>query len=76
MPLALAAWLLWGDHLPGALLNVRLIGWAPWESCASALATALGLLFTVWARVHLGRDWSGIVTVKQGHELITSGPYE
>ncbi len=35
----------------------------------------LGLAFTVWARVHLGRNWSGIVTVKQGHELIRSGPY-
>ena len=29
----------------------------------------------MWARVHLGRNWSGIVTVKEGHELITGGPY-
>jgi protein-S-isoprenylcysteine O-methyltransferase Ste14 len=36
---------------------------------------ALGLLFAVWARVHLGRNWSGEVTVKEGHELIRSGPY-
>jgi protein-S-isoprenylcysteine O-methyltransferase Ste14 len=34
-----------------------------------------GLAFTVWARVHLGRNWSGIVTLKQGHELVRSGPY-
>jgi protein-S-isoprenylcysteine O-methyltransferase Ste14 len=32
-------------------------------------------LFTVWARVHLGMNWSGTVTVTEGHELITSGPY-
>jgi len=25
--------------------------------------------------VHLGRNWSSSVTIKQGHELITSGPY-
>ena len=31
--------------------------------------------FTVWARIVLGRNWSGIVTVKQDHELITAGPY-
>jgi protein-S-isoprenylcysteine O-methyltransferase Ste14 len=36
---------------------------------------ALGLLFSVWARVHLGRNWSGEVTVKEGHELIRTGPY-
>ena len=35
----------------------------------------VGLVFSVWARVHLGRNWSGVVTVKQGHELIRTGPY-
>jgi protein-S-isoprenylcysteine O-methyltransferase Ste14 len=34
-----------------------------------------GLLFTVWARVILGRNWSGTVTVKENHELIQTGPY-
>lgn len=34
-----------------------------------------GLLFAVWAREHLGRNWSQAVTIKQGHELITTGPY-
>ena len=31
--------------------------------------------FTVWARITLGRNWSGEVTFKQDHELIESGPY-
>jgi protein-S-isoprenylcysteine O-methyltransferase Ste14 len=42
------------------------------------LGTALlaaGLGFTVWARLRLGRNWSGTVTLKQDHELIQSGPY-
>ncbi len=34
-----------------------------------------GLSYTVWARRHLGRNWSGTVTVKEDHELIRSGPY-
>ena len=34
-----------------------------------------GLLFAVWAREHLGRNWSRSVTIKQNHELITTGPY-
>jgi len=36
---------------------------------------ALGLGFAVWARVHLGLNWSGSITVKHDHELIRSGPY-
>ncbi|HVN44636.1 MAG TPA: isoprenylcysteine carboxylmethyltransferase family protein [Steroidobacteraceae bacterium] len=34
-----------------------------------------GLAFAIWARWHLGANWSGTVTVKQDHELIRSGPY-
>ncbi len=34
-----------------------------------------GLSLAVWARVHLGGNWRGPVTVKEAHELIRSGPY-
>jgi protein-S-isoprenylcysteine O-methyltransferase Ste14 len=34
-----------------------------------------GLVFAVWARVILGRNWSGVITLKEGHELIERGPY-
>ncbi len=36
---------------------------------------AAGLAFAIWARVHLGRNWSGMPSMKEDHELITSGPY-
>jgi len=39
------------------------------------LMVVAGLAFAVWARIHLGRNWSGTVTVKEDHELIRSGPY-
>jgi protein-S-isoprenylcysteine O-methyltransferase Ste14 len=39
------------------------------------LMVVLGLAFAVWARAHLGRNWSGTVTVKEDHELIRTGPY-
>lgn len=42
---------------------------------SGAAITAGGLLFSIWARRHLGRNWSQAVTLKEGHELITSGPY-
>ncbi|WP_323120131.1 methyltransferase family protein [Burkholderia alba] len=34
-----------------------------------------GLLFSVWGRLHLGTNWSVSVTLKDGHELVRSGPY-
>lgn len=39
------------------------------------ILTALGIAFAVWARLHLGRNWSGTPSMKEGHELVTSGPY-
>jgi protein-S-isoprenylcysteine O-methyltransferase Ste14 len=36
---------------------------------------AAGLFFACWARHVLGRNWSGVVTLKDDHELIRTGPY-
>ncbi|HEX4861361.1 MAG TPA: isoprenylcysteine carboxylmethyltransferase family protein [Rhizomicrobium sp.] len=44
-------------------------GWA-----MVALAT-LGFLFCWWARLHLGRLWSGSITRKEGHRVVDTGPY-
>jgi protein-S-isoprenylcysteine O-methyltransferase Ste14 len=58
--------------------------WLPWRFVApeSSVAqriglalTALGIAFAVWARLWLGRNWSGRVTIKEQHELIQDGPY-
>lgn len=46
-----------------------------WPFWVGAVITVSGLLFAVWAREHLGRNWSRSVTIKQDHELITTGPY-
>jgi len=75
LPLLLAAWLLWGDRVPVSFLNERFLPGATWAFWFAAVLTAVGLLFTVWARVYIGRNWSGVVTIKQGHELIDTGPY-
>src|SRR5260370_23392155 len=40
-----------------------------------AALTAAGLLFTWWARIHLGRLWSDWVTKKAGHHVVNTGPY-
>jgi protein-S-isoprenylcysteine O-methyltransferase Ste14 len=40
-----------------------------------AVLTAAGLLFTWWARIHLGRLWSDWVVKKAGHHVVDTGPY-
>jgi protein-S-isoprenylcysteine O-methyltransferase Ste14 len=37
--------------------------------------TIAGFLFTWWARLYLGRLWSGTITRKQDHRIVDTGPY-
>jgi protein-S-isoprenylcysteine O-methyltransferase Ste14 len=72
---AIGAVLLVFQHPPLHWLEQRFVPptmVAYWLGFIMAVA---GLAFAVWARVYLGRNWSGTVTVKQDHELIRSGPY-
>ncbi len=73
--LACAVALLWLPSVPLPFLNERFLPLGAWCFWSGATVTAGGLLFSVRARRHLGKNWSQAVTVKEGHELITSGPY-
>ena len=82
-----ASWLLTvALTIPVALLMAAPGKWLPWLSArflpdtmivdwAGLLMVTAGLALAVWARTHLGRNWSGTVTVKEDHELVRSGPY-
>ncbi|HVW67244.1 MAG TPA: isoprenylcysteine carboxylmethyltransferase family protein [Candidatus Peribacteraceae bacterium] len=39
------------------------------------LVTAIGVAFSIWARMHLGRNWGMPMSEKKEPELVTSGPY-
>jgi len=71
----LAVALLWPSRFPIAVLNGRFLPPGVWCFWTGAAVTLCGLFFSVWARHRLGRNWSQAVTLKEGHELITSGPY-
>ena len=43
-----------------------------WTLFAAVLA---GFAFCWWARLHLGRLWSGLVTLKEDHHIVDTGPY-
>jgi protein-S-isoprenylcysteine O-methyltransferase Ste14 len=74
LPLVVAALLLWIPVFPGAL-GKRFLPATPATFYAGAALVAIGLGLAIHARRVLGRNWSGIVTVKQGHELVREGPY-
>ncbi|MBI1214670.1 MAG: isoprenylcysteine carboxylmethyltransferase family protein [Alphaproteobacteria bacterium] len=53
----------------GIFYHNAFIGWA------GVAVTALSLAFGVWARLHIGKYWSGTVTLKKEHKIIDTGPY-
>jgi protein-S-isoprenylcysteine O-methyltransferase Ste14 len=56
-------------------LTARFVPAGPFFPALGTLMLALGLGFSVWARRHLGRNWSAHVVVKEDHALIRTGPY-
>lgn len=75
LPLLAGALIMTIPNLLGPQVEAAFVASTPaWLGLAIALV-ALGLGFSVAARVWLGRNWSSMVTVKQEHELIRSGPY-
>jgi protein-S-isoprenylcysteine O-methyltransferase Ste14 len=58
-------------------LRAEIIVWhapVPLAWLMVAIAAA-GLLFTWWARLHLGRLWSSSVARKADHHVVDTGPY-
>lgn len=85
LPLGLASWLLFARTLPGCRSGTLAL--FPAWSCDKIVASGpevyfigvgvlvAGLGFAIWARRWLGRNWSGVVTLKEDHELVRGGPY-
>jgi protein-S-isoprenylcysteine O-methyltransferase Ste14 len=62
-------------HQPLGWLNQRFLPETAAAYWIGLVLVVTGLGFAVWARVHLGGNWSARITVKENHELIRSGPY-
>jgi protein-S-isoprenylcysteine O-methyltransferase Ste14 len=39
------------------------------------MIVAAGVTLAIWARRHLGTNWSGVPSLKKRHELVATGPY-
>jgi protein-S-isoprenylcysteine O-methyltransferase Ste14 len=71
-----AAYVLFANQdLGWDLLNRRIVPAGMRATAAGYGLLAAGMLFALWARVFLGRNWSSNVTLKQNHTLVRSGPY-
>ena len=63
--------------LPVPGLRRRWLPVSPWIRVPIGLAIQVSSgLLAIWARKHLGRNWSGAITKKVDHQLIRSGPYK
>ncbi len=73
--IALAFALLFSDQLNLAPFRYPLRAGSRFIGPLGDVITALGLVFAVWGRLHLGRYWSGKIAIQAGHKLIRTGPY-
>ena len=75
LPLALGVYLLFQGAAHYGWLGQRFVGAGSAVEWLGVLLTAVGTAIALWARWHLGANWSGAVTLKEGHQLIRTGPY-
>lgn len=68
--LALLAW-----PASTGLLSARLVPTGDEIAPSLFALNVCGLGFTLWARGVLGGNWSNVVVLREGHELVTDGPY-
>jgi protein-S-isoprenylcysteine O-methyltransferase Ste14 len=76
----LCLWLAWILVLIGFQQSVYFIGFrilpnSLYLSYSGLFVSLLGIGFAIWARLHLGSNWSSTVSLKEGQTLITNGPY-
>ncbi len=73
--LAVGFFLIYGGAFRFGVLSRRFLPDELWVAWAGAVLTFLGVLFAIWARFTIGKEWSAEVQIKEGHQLIRSGPY-
>lgn len=73
--LAAAGFLLMFANIRVGWLHARVLPGALWLQALGIAITLAGFAFAIWARIHLGSNWSSAVSSKVKHELIRSGPY-
>ena len=74
VPILLGA-ILFSPWTARALGETRIYDPGNFGTYALAIVVLLGISFTWWARIHLGRFWSNAITQKEDHRIVDTGPY-
>ena len=75
IPVLVGCWLLFGRKPHWGWLNLQVLPQKPSVWMMGLMLTAVGVGIGIWARLSLGTNWSGMVTLKSGHQLIRHRPY-
>lgn len=75
LPMAVCYLLLFEPFMGFGWLGLRFVAKRQDVELVGLLVTAIGIAFAIWARAHLGANWSAAVSIRAGHELIRTGPY-
>jgi protein-S-isoprenylcysteine O-methyltransferase Ste14 len=75
IPMAAAWILLFRDYAHYGELRTRFVPAREIFGIVGAIVTAAGVGLAIWARWHLGTNWSAAVSIRADHELIHTGPY-
>jgi len=75
LPVGIALWLMFAKTGVWDWFDVRILPRVPALWAAGLVITAIGVGIAIYARLSLGTNWSSMVTVKSGHELIRGGLY-
>jgi protein-S-isoprenylcysteine O-methyltransferase Ste14 len=67
--------LLFSDSAEIGFLDHRIFHQSYAVAVSGVALTWMGIGIALWAHWHLGQNWSARVTLKEGHELIRTGPY-
>ena len=71
----LGFFLLFSDAAGIGILGRHILRQSVALAAAGVVLTWIGIALALWARWHLGQYWSARVTLKEGHQLIRTGPY-
>jgi protein-S-isoprenylcysteine O-methyltransferase Ste14 len=71
----LGFWLLFEGSWSLGWLDNRVVPNVPLAWAAGLALTAVGIGIAIWARLSLGSNWSGMVTLKTDHVLVRKGLY-
>jgi len=75
LPLLIAIGLLGPERWFGGWLGERFVTPTDLVLAVALMLAVAGIALAIWARRILGPNWSGVVQLKQDHELIEAGPY-